>query len=478
MGTEKILIGDFNSDAGPKSKASPTSRSLSNFCELLNLKQLITKPTRVSDATETTIDLILTSDVSRISENGVIICGLSDHFMVFCTRKKIKLKSVCHKTTKSRVTKNYSTEGFNRELANLDWSNVLECTNVDEAWHLFKHNFTSILDKIAPLKTTRIKTHSEPWMNSDILTAMKTRDDKCSELLKCKLNLNKQPNSDLQTQLGILQTQRNTLRNTVTTMIRSAKKTFINEKTEENRNNPRELWKLLNNQLSYGHKPKTKTSNINIKSEQTLITDKQDVANHLNSFFTNMATTLVNKLPPHSGRFDNDHINSFYENLGVCKNDFKLTTVTNEQVLNKLNALQQHKATGHDNIPAKFLKDSASTVAPFITHIVNLSITQGKVPQDLKIAKVIPLHKKGSKLDPANYRPISILNTISKVVEKIVYEQIEKYLTTNKLIYEYQSGFRTSHSTDTCLLYLSDHIKHELDAGKYCGMVIGHAGPS
>ena len=115
---------------------------------------------------------------------------------------------------------------------------------------------------------------------------------------------------------------------------------------------------------------------------------------------------------------------------------------------------------------------SAATIAPIITHIINLSIKQGYVPQDFKLAKVTPLHKKGSKLDPGNYRPISILSSISKVMEKIVYEQVAKYLEENKLIYEFQSGFRESHSTDTCLIYLNDYIKREIHDGKYCGMVM------
>ena len=309
-------------------------------------------------------------------------------------------------------------------------------------------------------------------MNSDIQSARKARDNKCSEILKCMTKLAKRFDSDLQTQLGILITERNKLRNIVTAMTKSAKSNFINEKAEENKNNPRELWKLLNNQLGCGQKLKTRFTNININSNDTLITAKLDVANHLNIFFTNIATTLVNKLPSYSGRFGVEHIKAFYRNLGVCKDDFKLAMVSSEEVLKKLSALQPHKATGHDNIPSKFLRDSAISIAPIITHIINLSIKQGHVPQDFKVAKVTPLHKKGSKLDPGNYRPVSILSSISKVMEKVVYEQVEKYLAKKKLLYEFQSGFRTSHSTDTCLLYLSDHIKQEVDAGKYCGMVM------
>ena len=101
-----------------------------------------------------------------------------------------------------------------------------------------------------------------------------------------------------------------------------------------------------------------------------------------------------------------------------------------------------------------------------------MSISQGVFPNDFKLARVIPLYKKGNKLDPGNYRPVSILSTVSKVIERIIFDQINEYMVTNNLLYDFQSGFRTSHSTDTCLLYLTDLIKTEVDNGKYCGMVL------
>jgi len=91
-------------------------------------------------------------------------------------------------------------------------------------------------------------------------------------------------------------------------------------------------------------------------------------------------------------------------------------------------------------------------------------------PNDFKLARVIPLYKKGSKLDHGSYRPVSILCSMSKVIEKIIFEQIDKYLASHNLLYEFQSGFRKSHSTDTCLLYLTDHIRREVDKGHFCGM--------
>ena len=85
---------------------------------------------------------------------------------------------------------------------------------------------------------------------------------------------------------------------------------------------------------------------------------------------------------------------------------------------------------------------------------------------------MIPLYKKWSKLDPGNYRPVSILGCLSKIIERIIFEQIDNYLKSQNLLYEFQSGFRKSHSTDSCLLFLTDYMKKEVDNGNSWGMVM------
>ena len=86
-----------------------------------------------------------------------------------------------------------------------------------------------------------------------------------------------------------------------------------------------------------------------------------------------------------------------------------------------------------------------------ISELCNLSLTFGSFPDACKIAKVKPLFKKGSKTDPSNYRPISLLPLLSKVFERVVLDQTEEFLNLNKILYDYQSGFRKNNSTDTCL---------------------------
>ena len=94
------------------------------------------------------------------------------------------------------------------------------------------------------------------------------------------------------------------------------------------------------------------------------------------------------------------------------------------------------------------------------------------VPSSFKEAKVIPLFKKGSTLDPGNYRPVSILNVMSKLLERAVHTQLTEYLNKRGLLFDNQSGFRGGYSTDTNLIFLTDYIKQESSKGNFTGMVL------
>ena len=169
--------------------------------------------------------------------------------------------------------------------------------------------------------------------------------------------------------------------------------------------------------------------------------------------------------------FGMDFVTDYYKRLNVTNNSFKLKHVNVEQVTAILSGMNSNKATGLDNLPARFIKDGASVIAGPMTHIINLSLGVGRVPVDMKLARVVPLHKKNSKTEVGNYRPVSILNSMSKVIERIVFSQLNEYLVNNKLLYEFQSGFRSNYSSDTCLIHLCDFIRQECDQGKYTGMV-------
>ena len=120
----------------------------------------------------------------------------------------------------------------------------------------------------------------------------------------------------------------------------------------------------------------------------------------------------------------------------------------------------------------KFLKDGAQILAKPISELYNLSMTLGGFPDAFKIAKVEPLFKKGSKTDPSNYRPISLLPLSSKVFQRVVLDQIEEFFSFNKVLYDYQSGFRKNRSTNTCLSFSNEKILKGFDDGLVTGMIL------
>ena len=135
----------------------------------------------------------------------------------------------------------------------------------------------------------------------------------------------------------------------------------------------------------------------------------------------------------------------------------------------ELRSLKRKKATGADDVPPGILKDAASSVAKPLAHIINLSLNSSSVPSDWKVAKVIPLHKKGDKSLPSNYRPISVFPICSKIMEKAVHRQLIDYLESEKLLSDQQYGYRKYRSTELASIHLTDDIRKSVDKGELVG---------
>ena len=128
--------------------------------------------------------------------------------------------------------------------------------------------------------------------------------------------------------------------------------------------------------------------------------------------------------------------------------------------------LKPKSSTGHDNISSKLLRKVGDIVAYPLSIIINQSLCTGIFPNRLKLAKVIPLYQKDDNKLFGNYRPISLLSSLSKVFEKIVFDQLYDYLITNGLLFERQYGFRKQHSTELVALELTDRIRREMDQNR------------
>ena len=151
---------------------------------------------------------------------------------------------------------------------------------------------------------------------------------------------------------------------------------------------------------------------------------------------------------------------------------FNLKTVTENQVRKIIKSSKNKKSHGIDKITISTIKGALNVLITPITHIVNTSISQGSFPEQWKMAKVIPLLKKGDSKNKTNYRPISLLPVTSKILEAVVRKQVSKFFETNNLLPKQQHGFRPGRSTTTALISLQEKLIKSANQGENTAMLL------
>ena len=254
-------------------------------------------------------------------------------------------------------------------------------------------------------------------------------------------------------------------------MILKKKKSYFEEELGKNRNKPKELWKILK---SLGlSSDKARQSKISLNKDGAIQFEALENANTFKSFYSELAGGLQEKLPRAPNKFTSQTTKSYYAKTSCnVSNDFEFSNVSEEDVKKILLSLDTSKAAGIDQIPAKFLRDGAEVLALPFGNIINLSMKLSIFPEECKIAKLKPIFKKCTRTDPNNYRPIFLLPLISKIIEKSVHFQNEDFLNKKKLIYMYQSGCRTNHSTDLYLAQLIDFVATGMDKQMHTGLIL------
>ena len=252
-----------------------------------------------------------------------------------------------------------------------------------------------------------------------------------------------------------------TLRNKLNNKIKYMKASYYQSKID-NSTDSRALWKTINQVLNRKSKD-TEITEIEVNKKS--ITDQKEIANLFNNYFTSIGPSMSVKLAP--SQFD------FIEFMrpSSSTNVFRFQHVNYDMVYNLLQKMDTSKATGLDGISPTILKLAAPVISKFLTEIFNKSIDTGIFPDSWKVSKVLPLFKKDDKLDMNNYRPISILSAVTKVFEKLLYEQLYQYLEENSILTKHQSGFRSHHSTLTALLDATNEWFTNIDNGNINSVV-------
>lgn len=197
--------------------------------------------------------------------------------------------------------------------------------------------------------------------------------------------------------------------------------------------------------------------------------DPSTLANAFNDYFVNIGPSLNHNsesFPSTQKIGDDEDLTHSSQEI-----NFYMCTESAETIFSCLQTLPTKKATGCDNMPAYLIKEAAPVIVYSLTNIINYSIVTGKVPKQWKQARVTPVHKGGDKTIMNNYRPISTHPFLSKVIERVVYNQLMYHLESNALLPPQQSGFRHGFSTMPLLLNITTSWMRTIDDGCYVGAV-------
>ena len=253
-------------------------------------------------------------------------------------------------------------------------------------------------------------------------------------------------------------------RNRVVNELKNSKVKYFQNYFTENKSNMKLLWQGIKNVMKVNGNEHSICKLID--KNGCKITDPDKIANNFNNYFLNVANKITSNIPRNP--------NSALRHLNAPNNNsfFISPTVPNE-VSSIIQSLKKNKSSGPNGIPVKLLKILDPLISVQLSLIINDSFQKGIFPEKLKIAKVIPIFKKGDTSKNSNYRPISLLSIFSKIFEKLMHQRLYNFLELHDILFQMQFGFRNGHSTNHALISLSESIKCTLDSNRVgCGIFI------
>jgi hypothetical protein len=407
----------------------------------------ITKATRIQNESATFIDQILTNVTDNIQNFGTLVTDVSDHFcnFVFIPHKN-HINTGINK--RRREFNEANCNRFKQQLGGVDWSSVTNCMNVNLSFDEFWKIFSALYDINFPYKTVRRNKAVHP------INCFMTPGLIVSRTNKHKLHM-----LAIRSPTVVNVTKYKTYRNIFNSLVRNSKKLYFTENLKRNQKNPRNTWKLLKEAIN-SNKCSNKIDSIQVNDHMS--TDPLEMAEEFNSFFSQIGTSISNTVNPTSLEPD-DFIPP---NPNPPELELGLTSPLS--LLNIIKLFEPKSSVDLDGISMKLIQTIGPVICTPLSHIFNCSIEQGIFPEKLKCSRTVPVFKSGNPTLCDNYRPISLLPTMSKLLEKFISIQLTNHLELNNLLYIHQYGFQKNKSTEQNLIHLTNSIFTALNEKKYC----------
>lgn len=441
------LFGDFNINLLNYS----TEAKVTRFTDMMLMNYfmpLILLPTRITPTSTSLIDHIYIREADMHTAQTKYVAGnlidkISDHLPNFCFLQTTDSNPDRSERPTIRVFNEKSNSTFTHKLSLIDWNQLLDTSSdTDSCYNLFETKLNEIYEASYPLKKLSRKAHkNKPWFTPGLKKSRAKNASLYKKWLKSKSvadHMNyKNYNKIYKTSLKCSYTL------------------YYNNQFSLKANSIKKVWVNLNQFLS----TKVKSKGVHIEKltiDGSQSTDPDDICNELNKHFCNVGPKAVENLSTGNGHFSDYLGPPTSETLFV-------SPVTALEIEQTIDSLAISKAAGEDGFTAKLIKNNKAFLVPPLVRIYNMSLSQGAVPKKLKVAKVIPVFKKGDPTDPNNYRPISLLSAFDKILEKVVYSRLINFLNKHNTLFKYQFGFRKNHSTSLALIEIVDKCYKLID---------------
>ena len=428
-----IFIGDFNF---PKidwtnliCENDNKSIDFLNVCIDNNFTQYVDFPTH---SRNNILDLVLCNADSITSIDNLGPLGNSDHVMLMINTNYF-MKKDCNDYIRYDWNKaNYRQ--MENELDNIDWNSEIT-DNIHNGWKLFKDSIHKVIDRHVPKTLCKGDSKKPIWMNPYI---SRLRNRKCRLYKKMKLN-----NSELNI------TNYKEVAKELKNAIRRAKRKVEVKISRQSGNAGR---KKFSSYVKSKMSTKTGIGPL-VDENKNIISDNKGMADLLNDYFCSVF--IKDGVRQGGPQLDQMNVNEQLEDFDITVND----------VSKKIDELKPGKAPGPDGISTTILKKLKNSVVVPLQKIFQLSLQTGEIPLDWKLAKVVPIFKKGARGKPENQRPVSLTSAVCKLQEGIIREKITDHLVTNELLNQTQHGFMKNKSCQTNLIEFLDYISQVFDEG-------------
>ena len=455
------LHGDFNLDL-VKHISNQTCQNLIDLASNYGFVQIVSRPTRITDHSATLIDHCYSNNLEDTISCNVLTTDVSDHLAIVTTINLDNTSSSPYRTAirRSQDTIHSESSQFNEAnnqkfkelITEENWDNIFEnVTDADSQFEKFNTVYNKHYNEAYPLKSNRQRrpnerAHPKPWMLEWLENCIARRDKAYHDYVNEPTDSNRQKHENL--------------KKFCTKHVDLAKKKYYTKFFNQHKCNSKKQWQMINSLLN--RKPAKSGTPKLIDDDGSTISTPAAVAKKFNDYFSNIAPKIKAEI---SSRTTWDPGGTQETLRDPTANSIYIRPVNPSEVTDIID-LFKNKATLDTKIEPLKIASSCENFTVALTKIINSSFEQGIFPQALKTAKVVPIHKGGSKTDVSNYRPISLLSSFSKVYEKLMHNRVLQFLDAHDILCENQYGFRPGRSCEHALLNAQNTILETLSKNK------------